>query len=510
MTAPDTTSFDEHDRVWAAPESVRKFPPGPTPYVLPDPASIPPRPPRDPEIARIAGDAKAALDMIEDVDAGLNAVSHAWDMLERNGGDLGGEAGREISVYAIRKGLDPDNVHGAEIDGVNRALDWRAIENRRAMVPRMAPKQKPAEPEQPPPPIEWLDMSRWDDEPVPERQWSVPDRVPARQAGLFSGEGGTGKSLVEMQRDVAHVLARDWLGSLPAPGPAFYIGCEDDADEIHIRLAAIAVHYGVTFADLIRGGLRVLPMIGKDATLCAAKPKSGTVETTALYKQLLEAAADIRPRNISIDTLSHAFAGNEISRVEVYGFMRHMQAMAAASGGSVTVLSHPSLAGIQSGSGLSGSTAWHGAPRFRIYLTAATAEQGETPDPDLREIKWLKNQYGSRGETMVLRYQRGLFLPAAGASTLTRIAQDSQADTAFLECLTELAAGGRRVSATKTAPTYAPAAFASTTKGKPIGKQRLKEAMDRLFDRKVIYVGPNPDVKPSKATRVILRAEAAQ
>ena len=45
---------------------------------------------------------------------------------------------------------------------------------------------------------------------------------------------------------------------MPELGPAIYVGAEDDKDEIHIRLAAIAKHYGVTFEDLIEGGLHVL------------------------------------------------------------------------------------------------------------------------------------------------------------------------------------------------------------------------------------------------------------
>ena len=44
-------------------------------------------------------------------------------------------------------------------------------------------------------------------------------------------------------KNVAHVAGKEWLGSLPEPGPAFYIGAEDDENEIHIRLAAIAKHY---------------------------------------------------------------------------------------------------------------------------------------------------------------------------------------------------------------------------------------------------------------------------
>src|SRR4051794_5436038 len=69
--------------------------------------------------------------------------------------------------------------------------------------------------------LKWLDMSKWDREPVPERKWAIRDRVPLNQAGLFSGEGGVGKSIIELQKDVAHVVGKDWLGSLPELGPTF-------------------------------------------------------------------------------------------------------------------------------------------------------------------------------------------------------------------------------------------------------------------------------------------------
>ena len=41
----------------------------------------------------------------------------------------------------------------------------------------------------------------------------------------------------------------------------------------------------------------------------------------------------------------------------------------------------------------------------------AKATDGEQPDNDLRQLEFKKNQYGPIGETIVLRYQRGLFLP---------------------------------------------------------------------------------------------------
>jgi RecA-family ATPase len=356
----------------------------------------------------------------------------------------------------------------------------------------------------PTPPLAWLDMSNWDNEPVPVRKWAINDRVPLNQAGLFSGEGGTGKSIIELTKDVAHVAGKDWFGSLPEFGPAFYVGAEDEADELHRRLAAIAGHYGLTFNDLIKGGLHVLCKLGQDATLCAVG-KSGRVETTEFYKQLYQAAGDIKPKNISIDTLSRAFAGNEIDRVQVYAFAMHMQALAMVAGGSVTVLSHPSLQGISSGSGISGSTAWHGAFRFRQYLKGIKPDDGEQPDNDIRELAFKKNQYGPIGETIVLRYQRGLFLPEGGLSNLDKLAREVKADECFLHGLGRIIQQGRDAIAGENSPDFGPALIATLPEAKPdrIKKKELIDAMGRLLTAGKIHIGKTAGT-PSKAKNCIL------
>jgi RecA-family ATPase len=343
------------------------------------------------------------------------------------------------------------------------------------------PQQKAAE-QAPSAPLPWLDISSWDHTPIPERQWAIRDRVPLKQAGMFSGEGGTGKSIIELMKNVAHVAGKDWLGSMPEPGPACYLGAEDDKDEIHIRLAAIAKHYGVTFEELYKGGLHVLPLLGQDATLCAPT-NSGKIEVTALYKQLFEAAGDIKPKNISVDTLSRAFAGSEIDRVQVYAFCNHMQALAQVAEGSVTVLSHPSVAGINSGSGISGSTAWHGAFRFRYYLKGVKASDGEQQDNDLREIEFKKNQYGPKGESIILRYQHGLFLPEVGISNLDQMARRAKAEEVFLNLLRRFSSQGRNVSDKPAARNYAPSEFAREKEAREFSlkKTELEQAMRDLF-----------------------------
>jgi len=341
-----------------------------------------------------------------------------------------------------------------------------------------------------PKPLHWLDMSQWDSEPVPKRQWAIHNRVPLNQAGLFSGEGGTGKSIIELMKDVAHVMGKDWLGSMPELGPAFYLGAEDDEDELHIRLSAIANHYGVTFKELIAGGLHVLCLLGQDATLCAATGKTGRVQVTNLYRQIYEAAGDIKPKNISVDTLSRAFAGSELDRVQVYAFAMHMQALAMVAGGSVSVLSHPSLSGIASGSGISGSTAWHGAFRFRQYLAGIKPEEGEQPDPDLRQLEFKKNQYGPTAETITLRYERGLFLPISGVGTLDKRAAERKADDMFVSLLAKLNKRNEIISSKIGAHMFAPTVFAKEPDAKAahLKKKDFEDAMGRLFDADKIHL----------------------
>src|SRR5262249_20047938 len=129
--------------------------------------------------------------------------------------------------------------------------------------------------------LPFIDMGNWDDGPPPERPWAVRDRIPLRQPTLFSGEGAIGKSLVELHLCVAHVLGRDWLGSLPEIGPAIYFGAEDEPDELRRRVTPIAEHYQTSFAEMISGGLHLVSLAGQDALL-AVPDRHGNAADSAI------------------------------------------------------------------------------------------------------------------------------------------------------------------------------------------------------------------------------------
>ena len=95
-----------------------------------------------------------------------------------------------------------------------------------------------------------IDLARYDSEPIPAREWGVPERFPRRNVCLLSGEGGRGKSIILLQLAAAHVLGKDWLRSLPEQGPVIMVNAEDEEGEIVRRLKPILDHYGARFADV--------------------------------------------------------------------------------------------------------------------------------------------------------------------------------------------------------------------------------------------------------------------
>ena len=73
-------------------------------------------------------------------------------------------------------------------------------------------------PPPPPLPLPFISITAWHDQPIPEREWCVRDRVPMRNVTLFSGEGAIGKSIIVLQLSVAHVLGRIGLVACRSSG----------------------------------------------------------------------------------------------------------------------------------------------------------------------------------------------------------------------------------------------------------------------------------------------------
>jgi hypothetical protein len=82
------------------------------------------------------------------------------------------------------------------------------------------------------------------------------------------------------------------------------------------------------------------------------------------------------------------------------------------------MVSHPSLTGLSSGSGTSGSTGWHNSVRSRMYFKAANSDGEDALENGLRELIIRKTNYGPSGEAIRLYYDGGVFKPVSSPSSI--------------------------------------------------------------------------------------------
>jgi RecA-family ATPase len=336
-------------------------------------------------------------------------------------------------------------------------------------------------------PLSFCDIAAWAEREPPPRAWAVLERFPLRNVALFSGEGAIGKSILMLQLGVAHVLGRDWLDTMPEPGPFLYLNAEEEDDELHRRLADVAAHYGVSLVEL-KNDLHILGLASKDAVL-GYPDRDGLVQPTPLFHKLKEAACDMRPKLIGLDTSADIFAGNENDRSQVRQFIGLLRSMAIAADAAVILCAHPSITGIDRNSGLSGSTAWHNSVRARAYMRPIRTDDGIEPDKALRQIEYMKSNYGPIANTVTVRWKAGVFVIEPKAGSLEKLADDAKANDLFLQLLARFERQGRNVGASK-GTSYAPALFADEPEAKSAGlnSKTLAETMRRLFAENRIHV----------------------
>lgn len=326
-----------------------------------------------------------------------------------------------------------------------------------------------------------IDPRDWQGKSVPERQWFVDGWIPDRTVTNLSGDGGSGKTEIILQLIAASSLGLLWFGKEVSAGPCLYYGAEDEADELHRRLQTIVQQSGKQLSDL--EGIRLIAMAGLDAVL-AEPDRKGNLAATAIFPKLVSQAMALRPKLIVIDPSADVFAGDEINRAQVRKFVSMLRALAIEIDCAVLLLSHPSVAGMNSGTGTSGSTAWNNSVRSRLYL--------EIMSPDTRVLTVVKANHGRVGEKIEMRWNDGVYVLDEGGDPVVQSLIDAKTDALFLDLLDLFNEQGQHVGIV-TGTTYAPAKMAAHPKAKGVTKQELAASMQRLLDTKrivVVTVGP--------------------
>lgn len=333
--------------------------------------------------------------------------------------------------------------------------------------------------------------------PVPPRKWLVQDLIPDRTVTLLGGDGGTGKSLLALQLAVASVTGGAWINNPVAGGPVVYLSAEDDEDELHRRLDDILQATGCDYDDTTN--LILCSHAGRDALLATPGVPTGALQPTKLYERLDARMGAVKPALLVLDTLADLFPGNENDRAQARQFIGLLRALAIKHECAVILLAHPSLSGLNSGSGTSGSTGWNNSVRSRLYFERIVQESYEA-NPDARVLRTMKSNYGRTGGEINLTWRNGVFVADAPLTGLDRMAVNAKAERVFLSLTQMFAEQGRSPS-----PMLAPKEYAAHPKSEGITKKAFTLAKDTLLDSgkiKIVLDGP-----PSKQRKRLVVAE---
>lgn len=315
---------------------------------------------------------------------------------------------------------------------------------------------------------------------------------------MLSGDGGTGKSLLSLQLACAVALGRNWIGFPAASGSAMFISAEDDVEELHRRVVDVARAEAVSLADL--GRLTIRSLAGEDALLAILTARTGALGPSLLFRELDQRIGAEQPTLVILDTLADLFPGNENDRAQARHFIGLLRGLAIRHACAIVVLAHPSLSGLNSGTGTSGSTGWSNSVRSRLYferVMQGTFEQ----DPDARVLRTMKSNYGRTGGEIGLMWRDGVFVAKPQETGLDRMANNAKAERVFIKLLRAFSEQGRRVSDSG-GSNYAPRAFAEHPESEGVTKAALRSAMDALFAKGKIR--PHETGPPSKRRRHIV------
>lgn len=241
----------------------------------------------------------------------------------------------------------------------------------------------------------------------PETEWIVDGWIPKGDAVLFTGEGGIGKSLLMMQLEAHVASGRTFLGNIVEQCKVLHVLCEDDDREIHRRYDRIrrSPEFAFTPDDVARMGseLQFWSRVGKDAIMCAAE---GNLVHTKPFFDKLKRAIDrmgYGHKLLVLDTLADVFAGNENDRSQVNQFVKnYIMNLARNHDCTPVIIGHPP----KSGAEYSGSTAWNGAVRSRMYMAP---HEKKTMADEYRVLHLPKSNRGKSGLKITVKYDKGIF-----------------------------------------------------------------------------------------------------
>lgn len=382
------------------------------------------------------------------------------------------EPGREFA-NKVRDALSgtADRVEIVELSGLPHKgdiIDWQgSADDLRAVTAKALERALETFP--------LADLELWARVPPTPKAFIMAPFIPRDDVVIITGDGGTNKSTAALQISACAAAGRQFLGMDVAPVPALYVTAEDDNRENHWRLAGVARAIGTSIGAMA-GKLHVVSLRGRMNNELATFDHDGTLRAAPAFALLRATIEATGAKLVTLDNVAHLFAGNENDRGQVTAFINLLYKLCGDLGVTILLIAHRN----KSGDSYSGSTAWLNAVRSQVLL-----ERSDEHDSDARRMSLGKANYARAGESVDFRWHdfalvRDSDLPPEMAKEIAANAKASADNETFLRCLAQRTAERRHVSE-KVGANYAPKVFATMAEAKGVKKERLVEAMDRLF-----------------------------
>jgi putative DNA primase/helicase len=298
--------------------------------------------------------------------------------------------------------------------------------------------------------------------------------APVDHVTILGAHGGTGKTILMLMLAVCTALGRPLFDISTRQGTvAFYSG-EDGAMRLRYLLHFVCRCMAVD-VQALDGKLHIIDAASHDPTLFAEVAALGQREgrTTSTYEALREYLKAQRIALLIVDNASDVFAGSEIARAQVRGFMRALAKLARELHAAVILLAHvdkgTSRQERTGTEGYSGSTAWHNSARSRLFMRREA-------DGSL-VVEHQKHNLGPLHAPIRLRWPEGGIpeLDAPFGPVVQGIA-DRGHERALLRLIAEYTARGEHVSTATNSRTHA----AKVLRQEPSFPSRLKDP--EVFD----------------------------
>lgn len=254
-------------------------------------------------------------------------------------------------------------------------------------------------------PLAWDDLQ--DREPPP-MDWTIPHWMPHGHITLLAGRAGIAKTLLAQHIGSAASLGLEYIEPLEPRRVLMWAG-EDDEAELWRRQIQICSWLKQPLSVLAERFF-LYSYAGVDITLAASV--FSTLTFTSMLEELRQQVGDHKAEVVILDNIARLYGASENDRHAVTTFCAAVQGVCAPA--SVLLIGHPAKA---AGSEYSGSTAWEGAVRSRLYLGDRPPDQDQdddgVPDNTVRYLARRKANYSPLDIRRFTLTNGGVLVPEA-------------------------------------------------------------------------------------------------